>query len=352
MINEILSKTFYYNRVLDYLIAVGIIIGSFVFLRIIICIILKRLKKFAEKTATSLDDFIIMIIHKFVIPLLYVGSIYLGLKYLTFPDYITKIVNIVTLSLVTIFVIRIVISLLEYFLRNYWLKNESMEAVSGTIKVLLPAIRIVVWVIGVVFLLSNLGFDISAMIAGLGISGVAIALASQAIFKDIFNYFVILFDKPFVAGDYVVVGDFMGTIEHIGLKSTRITSLSGEQIIMSNSDMAESRMRNYKRMATRRISFKIGVTYETGLDKLKEIPQLIEQIISSVENAKFDRSHFSQYGDFSLNFEIVYYVLSRDYAMYMDVQQEINYKLKDEFDRRGIEFAYPTQTLFVSKVNG
>jgi small-conductance mechanosensitive channel len=157
-------------------------------------------------------------------------------------------------------------------------------------------------------------------------------------------------DRPFETGDFIILGsDHLGTVEHIGIKTTRIRSLGGEQIVMSNSDLTSSRIKNYKRMQKRRVVFKLGVTYQTPADKLKEIPVIIKEIITGINDTTFDRAHFSGYGDFSLNIEIVYYVLSSDYNKYMDTQQAINLAIYEEFEKRGIEFAYPTQTLFVER---
>ena len=157
-------------------------------------------------------------------------------------------------------------------------------------------------------------------------------------------------DKPFKVGDFVIVGDLLGTIEHVGFKTTRIRSLHGELLIFSNSDLTSSRIRNYKQMKTRRIAFEIGVTYQTTTAQVKEIPTIIAQITKEHELAKLDRAHFKAYGDFALIFEIVYFVLTPDYNKYMDVQQYINVRLKEEFEKRGISFAYPTQQLYVTKV--
>jgi small-conductance mechanosensitive channel len=197
--------------------------------------------------------------------------------------------------------------------------------------------------------MDNLGFEISAVIAGLGIGGIAVALAAQAVLGDLFSYFSILFDKPFELGDFVIVDGHMGTIEHIGIKTTRIRSLGGEQLIFSNTDLTGSRLRNYKRMEQRRIVFKLGVTYQTPIEKLKGIPSVIKNIITNIEETRFDRAHFSGFGDFSLDFEVVYHVLTGDYNRYMDTQQDINLQIAEEFERQGIEFAYPTQTLFLEK---
>ena len=141
----------------------------------------------------------------------------------------------------------------------------------------------------------------------------------------------------------------MGTVEYIGIKTTRIRSLGGEQVIFSNTDLTDSLVRNYRLMEKRRVLFRIGVTYQTSLKQLKEIPKIIENIIKGTKDAAFDRAHFFSYGDFSLIFEVVYYVIGPDYNKYMDIQQEINFAIKEEFEKRGIEFAYPTQTLYLQK---
>jgi small-conductance mechanosensitive channel len=234
-------------------------------------------------------------------------------------------------------------------LETHWLKKEVDETKKRDVKGIVPIIKVVIWSIGIIFLLDNLGFKINTVIAGLGIGGIAVALAAQALLGDLFSYFSILFDRPFEIGDFIIVGDYLGTIEHIGIKTTRIRSLSGEQLVFSNTDLTNSRVRNYKRMQKRRVVFQLGVTYQTTLQQVKEIPQIITDVIKNVNDTVFDRAHFSSYGDFSLNFETVYNVLSSDYNKYMDIQQEINFAIKEEFEKRGIEFAYPTQTLFMEK---
>ncbi|MCD6311734.1 MAG: mechanosensitive ion channel family protein, partial [Elusimicrobia bacterium] len=209
--------------------------------------------------------------------------------------------------------------------------------------------KVIVWSAALLFFLDNIGIEITSVLAGLGIGGVAIALAAQAVLGDLFSYFSIFFDRPFEVGDFVIVGEYMGTVEYIGMKTTRIRSLGGEQVIFSNSDLTNSRLKNYKRMLQRRVVFKVGVTYETPTEKLKAIPGVIKKAVEDAGNTVFDRSHFSSFGDFSLDFETVYYVKSGDYNKYMDAQQEINLTLKKEFEERMIDFAYPTQLVYLNK---
>ena len=227
--------------------------------------------------------------------------------------------------------------------------EDDTDAKLRQIKGIMVIIRIVVWILGLVFLLDNFGYDVTTFVTGLGIGGIAVALAAQNILGDLFNYFVIFFDRPFEVGDFIIIDDKRGTVEAIGIKTSRIRSLTGEELVFANSDLSNSRIHNYKRMARRRVLFTLGVTYQTSLENLRIIPEIIQNIINSQENTEFDRAHFSKYGDFSLDIEIVYYVLSTEYNIYMDIQQSINLKIFEEFARRGIEFAYPTQTVFVEK---
>jgi small-conductance mechanosensitive channel len=208
-------------------------------------------------------------------------------------------------------------------------------------------LRLVVWVAVLLVMLDNLGVNITALVAGLGVGGIAVALAAQNILGDLFASLSIVLDKPFVVGDFLVIGEFLGTAEHVGLKTTRVRSLSGEQLIFANADLLNSRIRNYGRMFERRIVFSIGVTYQTPADKLKRIPTMIRTAIENQEPVRFDRAHFQSFGDSALLFETVYYVLSPDYNKYMDIQQNINLTLYEQFAAEGIEFAYPTQTVFV-----
>ena len=206
-------------------------------------------------------------------------------------------------------------------------------------------INVVIWALGIVFVIDNLVGDVTTIIAGLGIGGIAIALAAQNILGDLFNYFVILFDRPFEVGDFIIVDDKLGAVEYIGIKTTRIRSLSGEQLIIGNSNLTTSRIHNYKRMFRRRVLFTIDIEYGTPLEVVKEVPGLLRSIVESQQNITFDRAHFAKYADWSLRFEVVYYVTSPDYNVYMDIQQNINFKIYEEFNKRKIGFAFPTQTL-------
>lgn len=349
---DFLALEFLNNQVSDYVLAAAIVLVGTLTIKIARTIILRRLSRWAKKTATFLDDAIVKIFEKNLIPVAYLGIIYVAIGNLTLHPILHQAVDVLAMIAATVLGIRFLIALAEYFLRLYWITHQSKNPnLQQSINALVPAIKVVIWTIGLIFLVDNLGFDISAMVASLGIGGVAVALASQGILQDLFSYFSILFDRPFEIGDFIIVGDFLGTVEYVGVKTTRLKSLSGEELILANTDLTGSRIRNFKRMQRRRILFTIGVTYETPLEKLQEIPAIIKGIIESLENISFDRAHFSNYGDFSLDFEVVYFVHSNDYNQYMDIQETINFRLKQEFEKRSIEFAYPTQVTYLNNSN-
>jgi small-conductance mechanosensitive channel len=221
------------------------------------------------------------------------------------------------------------------------------RAMVGSLGVIGFMVNVLIWSLVLLLTLDNLGVDITALVAGLGIGGIAVALALQNVLGDLFASLSITLDRPFVIGDFLNVGDFLGSVEYIGIKSTRLRSLSGEQIIMPNADLLGSRVRNYGRMSERRVVFGTNITYETPIDTVERIPALIKQIVEAQKDTRFDRSHFAKHGAASLDFETVYYVLSSDYNRFMDIQQAINIRLHREMSTMGVEFAYPTQRLIV-----
>jgi len=346
---RILRYEFWRNTLLNYSSSLLLILAGFIIIKSFKGFILKRLQIWAEKTKTTLDDFIIETVKDTLLPLAYFGIFYLGINILSLNPTFKKLMDILGTAILTIFITRLIITLISYGFKVHLQKRARDLALEKSLKGILNVIRIVIWGLAIVFLLDNLGFKITSVIAGLGIGGVAVALAGQTILKDFFSYFSIIFDRPFEVGDFIIIGDYLGTVEYIGIKTTRIRSLGGEQLIFSNSDLTDSRVRNYKRMEKRRVVFKLGVVYQTPIEKLKEIPNIVKEIIKNINDAIFDRAHFFSYGDFSLIFEVVYYVMGADYNKYMDIQQEINFKIKEEFEKRKIEFAFPTSVVYLAK---
>jgi small-conductance mechanosensitive channel len=224
---------------------------------------------------------------------------------------------------------------------------EQDAAVATTVSAFGFVARLVLWTLVAFVALDNLGVNITALVAGLGVGGIAVALALQNVLGDLFASFSIVLDKPFVIGDFIAIDGFAGTVERIGLKTTRVRSLSGEEIVFSNTDLLKGRVRNFKRMQERRVAFSFGVVYETPPETLARIPEIVRAIVEAQPLARFDRAHFAAYGEFALTFEVVYHVRTPDYAAYMDTQQAINLELYRRFQAEGIAFAYPTRVVYM-----
>ncbi len=349
MMSEILGYEFYHNRISDYLLCLAIFAGGVFLVGIVKALLTRRLKSRAAATPTHLDDFVLERIRRTGVPLAYLGVAEASLRVLTLTPHLERIVNVAGIVLMAILGTLFAVALVRFGVMEYVRKQGEDPSRDRVLKAAGSLLNILAWGAGLLFMLDNLGFKITTVMAGLGIGGIAVALAAQAILGDLFSYFTILFDRPFEIGDYIVVGDHMGTIERFGIKTTRIAGLGGEQIIVSNKDLTDSRVRNFKRMTKRRAVFRLGVTYQTPAEKLREIPGIVADIFGGIDGATLDRVHFFSYGDFSLIYEIVYYVDGNDYTKYMDIQQAANLRIYEEFEKRKIEFAYPTQTLYVNK---
>jgi len=345
---DFLKDIFWGNSIKSWLIAFGIIVIAFAIIKIVKGPVLKMLRNWSQKTSSTFDDFIVIAIEKTLIPFLYFVSIFAAIQYLTLNTETNHVIRVAILFIIAFFILRILTSAIRYSIFKFLSKQENSETKQKQAHGLILVLNGIVWCMGMVFLINNLGYNVTTIITGLGIGGIAIALAAQAVLGDFFSYFVIFFDRPFEIGDSITTGTEAGSVEYIGIKTTRIRSVSGEQIIFSNKDLTDSRVRNYKRMLRRRILFKIGVTYQTTPEQLKKIPEIIKQAIKSKEKATFDRSHFSGFGDFRLEFETVYYIDVPDYYLYMDIQQSIYLEIFETFAKENIEFAYPTQTLFAA----
>ncbi len=350
--NTLLEKAYYENTVRNYLIALGIVVVGFVAVRIFKSVVNNRLRRLSERTTTNIDDYVIESINRFGIPILYAMVVYFGLQYLALPGRVDNILRIAITVVVTFFTVRFIANTLLLLLKAYVRRKEGGEEKVKQLRGIMIIVNVIIWSIGLLFLFDNLGYDVTTVIAGLGVGGIAVALAAQNILGDLFNYLVIFFDRPFEIGDFVIVDDKMGNVEFIGIKTTRLKSLSGEQLVFANSDLTSSRIHNYKRMQRRRIVFKLGVIYQTSLEQVKQIPAVLRAAVEAQneheETVLFDRAHFASYGESSLNFEVVYNVLTGDYGKYMDVQQAINFRVYEEFERMGVEFAYPTRTLHIA----
>ena len=347
MMSEFLKYELYRNRLSEYLLCLGILAGGILAVNIAKSFLTRRLNRKAD--ATHLDGFILERIRRTGVPLAYLGVAEASLRVLELTHRVERIVDMAGIVLMAIFGTLFAVALVRFGVQEYVRKQGEDASRDRVLKAAGSLVNVLAWVVGILFMLDNLGFRVSTVVAGLGIGGIAVALAAQAVLGDLFAYFTILFDRPFEIGDFIVVGDHMGTIERFGIKTTRIAGLGGEQIVVANKDLTDSRVRNFKRMTKRRAVFRLGVTYQTPAAKLREIPGLVADAFRDIEGAALDRAHFASYGNSSLDFEIVYYVEGNDYLKYMDIQQSVNLRVYEEFEKRGIEFAYPTRTLYLNR---
>ena len=343
-----LERSVYGNSLADWLLAGGIVLVSALMLLAARRLIVQRLAKYARTTVTPLDDMLAAATAGTRGLFLVVIAFYAGAQFLDLPPKADRLVTSITIVALLVQAALWINHGVAVWLAGYLREKKQTDAAGATtVSVLGFIARVAVWAVVVLMILDNLGFNITTLVASLGIGGIAVALAVQNILGDIFASLSIALDKPFVIGDFIIVEDVLGTVEYIGLKTTRLRSLSGEQIVFSNADLLKSRIRNYKRMFERRVVFAIGVVYQTAHATLERIPALVRSIVEQQPKTRFDRAHFKEYGDSALVFEVVYFVLDPDYNIYMDIQQAVNLAIFRRFQEEGIEFAYPTRTLHV-----
>lgn len=308
-----------------------------------------RARRFVDAPPTHWDSLIVYVLGSTRTWMLLAVACLVGANNMAVPDgvstWLTRAVMALFFLQTGLWASRIAQALME---RRIARSVAQADGGGATLTVVGFMVRVALWAVVLILILDQLGFNVTTLVASLGIGGVAVALAVQNILGDLFGSLSIALDKPFLIGDFIVVDSVAGTVEHVGLKTTRIRSLTGEQIVVANADLLRSRIHNYKRMDERRIVFGFGVTYGTPAAKLERIPAMVEDIIASQPNARFDRAHLKGFGTSSLDYEVVYYVTVADYARFMDVQQSINLGLIARLGEAGIEFALPTQTLHIA----
>jgi len=303
-------------------------------------------RRWAEATERRWDDVLATLIASLRAYFFLAVGLWLASEYVQLSPVVVRAVRLAT-TLTALLQIGISAQATARSISSGWLSRDADGQAKTAASAVSFLVSLGVWAVLAAVALSTLGFEISALVAGLGVGGVAAALAVQSILGDLFASLSIYFDRPFYLGDFIIVGDSMGTVEKIGLRTTRLRALGGEQLIFANGELTKSRIQNFKRMQERRVVFKFGVEYSTPHEQLRAIPQIVREIVEAREGARIDRAHFAAFGDFSLNYEIVYYVSSPDYNAYMDHQQAINLALVKAFADSGIAFAFPTQTVLL-----
>ena len=337
------------NSLYKYILSVLVFIGGLTVITLVRRFALARIARMLDETSVY-NNLIIDSAKKHLIPLAHFLLFYFCFIYLELKPELYKFSKAAMLLLTVFFSIRFFLSFVRFWLYNFWAeRGDNTSARKSLSATILTLLNMALWFIGFLLFLDNIGVKVSAFIAGLGIGGIAIAFAAQAVLQDIFSYFSISFDNPFQLGDLIAVGDVQGTVEHIGIKTTRIRSVTGEQIVISNTALIGSKLHNFGRMNERRVVMDFDVTYNTEFEKLKEIPSIVKNIVEETSDVRFGRCHFVQFADSSLKFETVYHVLSSDHTLFRDIQQSINLNVKKVFDEKKIEFAFPTQSIYIEK---
>jgi small-conductance mechanosensitive channel len=263
--------------------------------------------------------------------------------FLTFPNHVE---NVVRIAIVLTFWFQIGLwgmSAVRFAISRRAHRGSLDPALASSIDIIVFIAGLTIWTMAFLLALDNLGVEIKPLLAGLGIGGIAVALAVQSVLGDLLASMSIALDKPFTVGDSIQVDDVNGTVEHIGVKSTRVRSISGEQVIMANADILKARVRNNGRMRERRSAFTLNIVYNTSVENLRAIPAVVKEIVLAQPRTRFDRCHFLTYGDWALRFEVVYFVTVADFGVYADIQQTINLAIFERFEQMGIEFAFPSR---------
>jgi small-conductance mechanosensitive channel len=311
--------------------------------------IFKRyLIRWAARTESKLDDEILHNIRAPIFLFAILFGVYYGLEGISslnaYAGTFAQGFAVSEILVVAFIITRITNVLISWYAEDSVKRGRNVS--NHLLFVLKKVVQFVVLAFALFAILAVFSVDLSGVVVGLGVGGIAIALALQSILSDAFSAFSIYFDRPFEIGDFIVVGNYSGTVNKVGIKSTRIQLLQGEELIISNKELTSQSVRNFKKLKRRRIAFDLKVTYDTPIEKLKKIPKIVEKATKGIELAELGRVHFKQFGDFSLDFEVVYYIETGDYDQYMDVQQSLNYGIMEGFEKEGIDMAYPTQKIF------
>lgn len=342
--DQLLNLVFWNNSIAEYL-ASGIwFVGWITVLLLFQWVLKSRVKNSNE--VTHIQGVILQLLAAASTPFLIILSLYLAVQSLVLPELAQKIFFI---SLVIMAIQQVMVA--AQIIANYITRTQLQDEPSSknAFQTITTVAKFFIAILGFLFILQNVGINVTSLIAGLGIGGIAIALAAQNILGDLFSSFAILFDKPFVPGDFIVVGKNSGVVQKVGIKTTRIRALQGEEIVIPNKELTSARIQNFKKLQERRVAFNVGVTYDTPTAKLKKIPGIVQKIVEDVKTARYDRTHLCEFGDSALIFEIVYYITESDYVVYMDAQQEIDLGIIEAFAKNKIQFAFPTQTVHVLK---
>jgi small-conductance mechanosensitive channel len=347
---EFLNYEIYGNSGLDYLIALGVFFVSLIILKLAQKIIIARLKILAKKTKTKVDDVMVEILASIKPPFYLIVAIYIGVRMLEISQSVWGVLHIAFLSVIVYEGIQAGQKIVQFITYRALKKNSDDKQAKMTSKTLNIFVQIALWSFGLILILSNAGVNVSSLLAGLGIGGIAIALALQNILGDVFSSFSILIDKPFQVGDFIKIGTDLGTVEKIGIKTTRLRTLDGQILVVSNRELTTTRVENFQQIKKRRSLFNLGLVYETSREGLEKAKVLVKEIIEKQACAEYDRCHFKSYGDFSLNLEVSFYVSADSYQEFLDVVEKVNLNIFSAFKENNLSFAYPTHLQYQKRI--
>lgn len=331
-----------------WMIAISVVLLLTFALKLIIGFIAKRGLQFSLKIRGDWDHIFFACLDKTSSITLFTWLFQPFLLALSAPEIVTRISKGLLVVITCLQFIKWGVTAVAGWKKDY-IGRQTDQSSLAAIGLLATALKSLVVIAAVLVALSNLGIDVGALVAGLGVGGIAVALAAQNVLGDLLASLSIVLDKPFVTGDYITVGNDAGTVENIGLKTTRVRSLSGEQLIFSNKDLLESRVRNFKRMYQRRVVHKLGVTYSASRDQLEQIPVWLKAIVEGRDKIKLDHVHLMGFGESSIDYELVYFVLDQDFALHADIQQKILLEIYSKFEKEGVDFAYPSRTIYIEQ---
>ncbi|MDD2584265.1 MAG: mechanosensitive ion channel family protein [Bacteroidales bacterium] len=339
--NEFLNQLLH-NITNVYLLVIIVFVASYIILRIAKKVLVKHFRKLSKVAKIATGNVLADIISNIKSISLLVVSVYIASRFSEFSASLLKVINIVFLTVLVYEGIKVLQKILNFFIYQALKKDADEAQAKKTAKTFNVFIQIILWSFGFLLILSNTGADVNSLLAGLGIGGIAVALAMQNILGDIFASFSILIDRPFQVGDFIKTGTESGVVEKIGIKTTHLKTLDGQTLIIANQELTTTRVENYRQVEKRRSLFTLGIVYETNQESLEKIPKIIKDIVEKYEVAEFDRCHFKSYGDFSLNFEVSFYLEVDDYKSFLDVVEKVNLDIFRAFKEKGIKFAYPT----------
>ncbi|MBU0731319.1 mechanosensitive ion channel family protein [Patescibacteria group bacterium] len=339
--SPIWDETFWGNTLYNIFLALMAFILLFLVFWLAQRFLLRHFDRLAKKTKSKIDDVALQVIRTLKPPFYFFLAFYLALSYLVLNPVIQKVIDYMLLIWVAYQAVMAMQIVIDFIFMKKIIKEQKDENTRTALKNINTLIRFAIWIIGIMLVLANMGVNITSLIAGLGVAGIAVAFALQNILSDLFSSFSIYFDKPFIVGDYISAKDISGTVVKIGIKSTRLKSDTGEEIVVANNDLTSKAVHNFGHIDERRTKVNLTMSPETKHDKLAAIPQIITEVIKEVPNIRLDRVHFTGLNDLGYLYDLVYFTESPEFKVHLDAQQDIYLKLKQSFDKAGINFSFP-----------